>query len=449
MKRLGRWCGILLAVAAATSAASAADRRFPRPQSLEPAISFWRAVFSRYSEQQEVIHDDWYLDRVYEVLDYRGLADPDGELSAEDERIRANEVRSEKERIREILLMLDRKGPNAPGLTAEEQRIAAMFAKLPGPDRYRQAAERVRSQSGLRKRFGAGIARWRGYREEMTEIFRRHGLPTELTVMPLFESCFNLAAYSKVGAAGVWQFMPATGRLYMRVNAVIDERRDPIRSTEAAAQHLRRDYELLGSWPVAITAYNHGRGGMARATSELGTDDIGTIVKEYKGKTFGFASRNFYAEFLAALDVVARADHLWEDLPSKEAPEGREVMLRRSMRLNEAARMSGVPRDHLIAMNPALQPMVIRNRSSIPEGYRLRVPESTSDARIAMLQPGMASRVAIPQDPEFVIHTVKRGQTLASIADRYDTNVRTLQGLNGLRKARSLRVGQRLKVPPQ
>jgi LysM repeat protein len=66
-----------------------------------------------------------------------------------------------------------------------------------------------------------------------------------------------------------------------------------------------------------------------------------------------------------------------------------------------------------------------------------------------MLQPGMASRVAIPQDPEFVIHTVKRGQTLASIADRYDTNVRTLQGLNGLRKARSIRVGQRLKVPPQ
>jgi membrane-bound lytic murein transglycosylase D len=156
-------------------------------------------------------------------------------------------------------------------LTAEERRIAAMFAKMPGSDRFQLAADRVRSQSGLRKRFAAGIGRWSGYREEMRDVFRARGLPTELIVIPLFESCFNLDAYSKVGAAGVWQFMPSTGRLFMRVDGAIDERRDPIRSTEAAAAYLGRDYELLGSWPLAITAYNHGRGGMARATSELGT----------------------------------------------------------------------------------------------------------------------------------------------------------------------------------
>ena len=449
MKWLGRWCGILLVVAASTSTASA-DSRFPRPQSLEPAISFWRAVFSRYSEQQDVIHDDEYLDRVYEVLDYRDRAGSEGKLSREDEHLRDQEVRSEKERIREILLKLDRVGPNAPGLTAEERRIAAMFAKIPGSDRFQLAADRVRSQSGLRRRFAAGIGRWSGYREEMRDVFRARGLPTELIVIPLFESCFDLDAYSKVGAAGVWQFMPSTGRLYMRVDGAIDERRDPVRSTEAAAAHLGRDYELLGAWPLAITAYNHGRGGMARATSELGTQDIGTIVQSYKGKSFGFASRNFYAEFLAALDVVGRADHLWDDIPRREAPQGREVRLRSPMRLREAARQTGVPREHLIAMNPAFLSMVIRNRASIPEGYRLRVPESSGDAQVAMAQPGMASRAAIPADPEYVIHTVKRGQTLAAIADRYDTSVRELQGLNGLRGKRpSLRVGQRLRIPPQ
>src|SRR5262245_45222567 len=198
---MGRWCGFLLVVAASTSTAGAATR-FPRPPSLEPAISFWRAVFSRYSEQQDVIHDDEFLDRVYEVLDYRDRAHSDGELSREDEIYREREVRSEKERIRQILLKLDEFGPNAPGLTSEERRIAAMFAKLPGPDRYRLAADRVRSQSGLRKRFAAGIGRWSGYRDEMKEIFRVRGLPTELIVIPLFESCFNLDAYSKVGAAG-------------------------------------------------------------------------------------------------------------------------------------------------------------------------------------------------------------------------------------------------------
>jgi membrane-bound lytic murein transglycosylase D len=432
----------------AISAANAfAEERFPRPKSLEPAVAFWRSIFATYTEEQDVVHDDWYLDRVYGVVDYSDRVGPDGDLSTEDAVLRDREVRSEKERIRQILLKIHRVGPKAPGLTAEEKRIAAMFATVPGRDRYRLAAERVRSQVGLRKRFSAGLGRRSGYLAEMEDIFRRRGLPTELTVMPLFESCFDLDAYSKVGAAGVWQFMPSTGRIYMRVDSTIDERRDPIRSTEAAAEHLRRDYEALESWPLAITAYNHGRGGMARAASQLGTDDIGTIVERYKGATFGFASRNFYAEFLAALDVVKRADELFGQVPHRPAPESREIKLRKAMRLRDAARMAGVPREHLIAMNPAFLSMVIRDRGSIPAGYRLRVPESSEDARLAMAQPGAASRAATPPDPEFVIHTVKRGQTLAAIANRYNTSIRALQGLNGVRHPRTLRVGQRLKIP--
>jgi membrane-bound lytic murein transglycosylase D len=233
----------------------------------------------------------------------------------------------------------------------------------------------------------------------------------------------------------------------MRVDSAIDERRDPIRSTEAAAEHLRRDYESLGSWPLAITAYNHGRGGMWRATKQVGTKDIGEIIERYQGKTFGFASRNFYPEFLAALDVVARADDLSDAIPHRPAPRGREIKLRRSMRLRDAARFAGVPREHLIAMNPAFLSMVIRGRSSIPAGYRLRVPAGAEDVQLALAHPGTASRVSTPPDPDYRIHTVQRGQTLAGIAKRYRTSVRALQGLNGVRQPRSLRVGQKLKVP--
>lgn len=448
MMWMRRSWGAVLAVLIATSAGAApSEDLFPRPKSIEPAVAFWRSIFATYSEEQEVIHDDWYLDRIYKVVDYRDRVGPGGTLSAEDERLRDQEVRREKERIRQMLLRIHRLGPKANALSDEERRIVAMFAKVPGRDRYRLAADRVRSQRGLRKRFAAGLSRRSGYLATMKDIFRRRGLPTELTVMPLFESCFDLDAYSKVGAAGVWQFMPATGRQYMLVDAAIDERRDPIRSTEAAAEHLRRDYQALGSWPLAITAYNHGRGGMWRASKELGTKDIGVIIERYKGKSFGFASRNFYPEFLAALDVVTRAQELYGEVPHLPAPRGREMKLRRPMRLREAARAAGVPREHLIAMNPAFLSMVIRDRSSIPAGYRLRVPVDEQEVQVALAHPGTASRVATPPDPDFHIHTVQPGQTLAGIAKRYRTSVQALQGLNGVRRPQSLRVGQKLKVP--
>jgi membrane-bound lytic murein transglycosylase D len=162
---------------------------------------------------------------------------------------------------------------------------------------------RVRAQRGIMERFTNGLRTSRLYLPEMERIFRAEGLPVELTRLPLIESCFDVGAYSKVGAAGIWQFMPATARLYMEVNDAVDERRDPIASTYGAAQYLTRAYQRLGTWPLAITSYNHGQNGIARAIDEMGTTDIVRIIHYYDGPSFGFASRNFYAEFLAALDI--------------------------------------------------------------------------------------------------------------------------------------------------
>jgi hypothetical protein len=135
-------------------------------------------------------------------------------------------------------------------------------------------------------------------------ILRQHQVPAELAALPMVESTFNPAAYSKAGAAGLWQFIRSTGKQYSLISRRRDDRRDPVRATEAAAHLLRNNYEALGSWPLAIVAYNHGHAGIRAASTVVGSTAIEDIVARYNGPRFGFASKNFYAEFLAALDVV-------------------------------------------------------------------------------------------------------------------------------------------------
>ena len=142
----------------------------------------------------------------------------------------------------------------------------------------------------------------------IARVLKQHGVPEEIAALPHVESSFNPFAYSKVGAAGLWQFMPSTAKRFMRVDGIVDERLDPYSATEAAANLMLYNYRLLGTWPLAVTAYNHGPGGLRRAQDELGTSDIAVIVKRYQGATFGFASRNFYVAFLAALEVDRNAE---------------------------------------------------------------------------------------------------------------------------------------------
>ncbi len=485
----------LLAIGGPSARAERGD--FPRPASLEPAVGFWTRIFATYSEHQVVVHDAWYLGKVYEVLDFRPWF-ADGEpATSEVEALRAAKIDEAKMRVSAILLRLHEGGSAAQGLTAEEQRIQALFRDVPGDDRYLAAAERIRTQAGLRERFAAGIAQQGRYLERMERIFATRGMPTELARLPLVESCFDVEAYSKVGAAGVWQFMPRTGRQYMRIDAAVDERRDPVRATEAAAEHLQGDYEALGAWPLAITAYNHGRGGVARGVAETGSTNIGEIVARYRGRAFGFASRNFYAEFLAALDVTSRAQEHYGAIPVLPPLEAIEVEVPRPVHLAEVARRVGVQRDDVVELNPALLPVVTRGGAPIPRGYVLRLPRSAGsgeaeiasalaamgreqperrlavraatsgrktqvagsrakssgkDAAKAQAAAATASKkptqaVRVAKQGELTVHHVAPGQTLADIARRYGTTVALIQGLNNLRQPKALQAGQKLRVP--
>ena len=435
----------LLATVVPTTAARAAEgesvdarhaRLFPRPAQLEPQISFWRAIFTQYSAHQVVLHDALDLDKVYKVLDFRSRLDnglSDGEIA----RIERFETDLELDRLRATLLRLSALGPHPESLTAEERAVYDVWAGDPAPDAFLAAADdkRLHSQRGLRERFAEGIRASRRYFPEMERIFREEELPVELVRLPLIESCFDLRAYSKAGAAGVWQFMPKTGRLFMRVDNLVDERRDPISSTRAAARFLTRVHDMLDTWPLTITAYNHGPDGVARAVSEVGTNDIATIVRDYHGKAFGFASRNFYVEFLAALEVERDHRTYFGDLHGEPPPRVRERRLERALGIEAAARLARIDRSELASLNPALSTLVVTGRRPIPAGYRLRLPESAGGSfenRLAEFsaEQGVTSsaspravRVAAPAKgrvrPAVLTYRVRRGATASHTVKKH------------------------------
>jgi membrane-bound lytic murein transglycosylase D len=454
------FCAWLVAIVAAVVEPADAAPLFPEPVALRTPVKFWKKIFGVYSKHQIVVHDPENLARVYSVLDFRARAAA-GESEIVLEILQREAIARERERIRGVLLRLDARQGNCSGLDDEERKVWDLFGKDKNPGRFAAAADpaRIRTQRGLRERFSEGIRISRRYIAEMEEVFRREGLPVELTRLPLVESCFNIEAYSKVGAAGIWQFMPSTGRSYMSIGGVIDERRDPLRATRGAALHLKENFESLGSWPLAITAYNHGRAGMHRAVRETGTNDIGQIVKRYKGPLFGFASRNFYAEFLAALAVEREYKDYFGELQF-DAPFASD-----EIQLSEA----------LAALNPAVDSAVFRGQGNIPRGYLLRVPQGTSgafqqrlaqiaaDARVVAAptksgrgskqsgtvraatrsRDGARGRVAATSDRT---HRVRSGQTLSAIAERYGISLGKLRSANGIR-GNSVKAGQVLKIP--
>lgn len=422
---------------------------FPYPAALRPQVEFWKKIFATYSRYQVVIHDTEYLNKVYKVLDFRPLLDQEGLDEPTVLRIKEKQTKQEIERIRAILLKLYQYGSDPGDLTPEEQKIWRLYRDVGNPDKFRQAADkgRLRSQSGLRERFGEGIQVSRRYLKEMEDIFRREGLPVELTRLPLVESGFNIRAYSKAAAAGIWQFIPSTGRLYMRIDGVIDQRRDPLVSTWAAARLLKANYKMLGTWPLAITAYNHGPYGMFKAAKTLGTTDIATIIRRYRGKSFGFASKNFYPEFLAALAVEKNHEQHFGPLQMEPPLRYEEVHLKDFLSLKRVAHCANIDEEQVLFLNPALDEPIRTGRAYVPRGYRLRVPAGTAQHFLTRYATLPEHEKGDRQKVVFATHKIRPGQTLYKIARQYNTTIPVLKRLNGVTKVKRLQVGQTLRIP--
>ena len=335
-------------------------------------------------------------------------------------------------------------------LSADDKRILALWGPNPSAILLRDATQRIRFQLGQSDRFREGLIRSSSWSTHIAETFANQGLPPELAVLPHVESSFNAAAYSKVGAAGLWQFMRSTGRRYMRVDDAVDERLDPYRSTEAAAQLLAYNYRVLGSWPLALTAYNHGAAGMRRARETVGTDDFVKINRTYNSRTFGYASRNFFPSFLAALTIDENPEKYFGQLDRRPEQKFREVNMPAYVRLTTLERTLGLDREQLRALNPAWRPAIYNGTRLVPRGYRLRLPADTAekwtaDLLVSRLPPNELYAGQITERS----HRVRKGETLASIAPKYGLSAQRLAEMNRLSVNAPLRSGRRLALPEQ
>lgn len=275
-----------------------ASPHFPKPPALQAHVEFWKRIYAEFGVGDFVLHDRDNLAVLYDVVQVTGTTNQ--RRAAE---VAKPEILRLRAKYEGILTSLARGVP--PEDLGFEGRWVAQAWGCPCPaEMLLRAAANIRVQQGLREKVDEGMQRARGLLPRILSILRRHNVPEELAALPLVESTFNPQARSKAGAVGLWQFIRSTGKRYLSITRKRDDRRDPIRATEAAARLLRHNYEALGSWPLAIIAYNHGREGILAARAAVGSSAIEEIIARYTGPRFGFASKNFYAEFLAALELV-------------------------------------------------------------------------------------------------------------------------------------------------
>ena len=408
------------------SAAAQDPNLFPRPPELESAVQFWTRVYTEVDTQSGFLHDSRHLSVIYTSLP-----------------LDRRQIENRRSRIREDLRVLAT--GKRSGLTASQREILELWPADVSAETLQEAASNVRWQLGQSDRFLGGLRRSGAYRSHINQVIREKELPIELAVLPHVESSFNPGAYSSAAAAGMWQFGRATGLRFMRIDHIVDERMDPYIATNAAMSLLEYNYSVLGTWPLALTAYNHGAGGIARAVRETGTTDIETIVANYRGRAFGFASRNFYAQFLAVLDVENNARQYFGDFRLNPAPEFATVEADAFIDAEVFARSVGISLEQLRADNPALRPAVWEGNKRIPRGFPVKVRAAAvgSGDLLAMIPTDYKFAVQTPD----VAYVVERGDSLSVIARRFDTTVSRLVALNQLRSRNRISIGQRLLLP--
>jgi membrane-bound lytic murein transglycosylase D len=437
MSKLRQKIGLLAALCLLPLAGLTNDAElFPRPAEIERDVQFWLSVFTEYSTRQGILHDNRNLGVVYEAV-------PLPEKVSRRERNRITDRR--RQVYRNILQTLG--SGKRDNLTAEEARVLALWPADVSNQELAAAAGRIRFQLGLKDRFSEGLKRAGRWRHHVNAEFANLGVPAALAALPHVESSYNPEARSHVGASGIWQFTRSTGRRFMQVDHILDERNDPFLATTAAGKLLAYNYSIAGNWPMAITAYNHGLAGVRRAMRQFGDDAYVDILRKYNGRTFGFASRNFYVAFLAAKEVDQNVDRYFPGVVPDDPVDYETYRLTDYVPAKALAEVLEVRERDLARHNPALQATIWQGSKYLPRDFEIRVPASMLDAPIADLLVQLDGDDVFDQQLPDLFHTVARGDTLSEIADAYDTRVSTLVALNSLSSSHRIRAGQRIRLP--
>ncbi|MCG8619505.1 MAG: LysM peptidoglycan-binding domain-containing protein [Desulfobacterales bacterium] len=405
---------------------------FPVYPVIKPNVDFWIDIFTKYSRGEGVVHDVRDLSIIYGVV----------KLNPENSRKAAKQNRKVKKKaIKYYKAVLTKLAAGKAPATAKEKKVAALFGANPSPSVFKRASHNLRIQTGLKRHFMEGVIRSGALVPEFKKIFKSYGLPEDLVYLPCVESSFNVAAYSKFGAAGIWQFTRSTGRLYMKIGYVVDERRDPFIATHSAAKLLKRNYGELKDWSMALTAYNHGLNGMKRAKKKHKA--YPKIYTSYRSRSFKFASRNFYAEFLAAREVAKNYTRYFGDIRLDRPVTYTRFKVDGYVPAEQLAQNLGLSLAKLQKLNPALRKPVFDRRKYIPKGYELRLPKGFTHERVTRAMAGILHTKQKPSK----FHRVTKGDTAGAIARTHKVSLHDLIMANGLSRRATIYVGQTLRIP--
>ncbi|MBN1757713.1 MAG: transglycosylase SLT domain-containing protein [Chitinispirillaceae bacterium] len=409
------------------------DTIFPTPDILVDNVAFWKKIYTEVSMKEGLLHD-----RDYPMVIY-GKITSDG---------RSHAVKAKKQQIGNALTRI----ASAPDSewSEYERGIATLFFKEADSSAITGADDRIRFQQGQKERFKEGLKRSGMYLDTIRAILRAYGVPLRLAYLPHVESSFNTEAYSKVGAAGLWQFMRGTGKIFgMRIDYTIDERRDPVKATIGAAKYLSSSYAELGTWPLAITSYNHGVYGMKRAVKQTESRDIAVIIQNYKSRSFQFASSNFYGCFLAASSIADSYTKYFPGLKLHSPVSYNDFTISHYVGAEDFCSYLGIPTEQLMRYNPALRPSVFSKHQQLPKGYAIHLPAVKSIAEVTAAYNSIPDSLKRSEPPRPQYYRVRRGDNLYGIASRLGVSVRELAYENNITKINRIRSGQILRIPPK
>ena len=428
------------------------DETFSCPQSLIPRVGFWIEVFSRWDTSTAIFHDKENPHRVYSTVSRK--------QGCRKSR-KGDSIDRERKRLKKALTTIASRIRKGQSLSQSQAKLESLFVGKPVSE-INAAADRIRCQSGNKNRMEEALGNFQQYRPTILDALEKENLTPELQYLPFVESAFNPEALSHVGAAGLWQIMPATGRtLGLTVNSKVDDRYDPRRATYAAAKYFRNSVDKLSESafengssvtardlnPFVVTSYNYGVAGMQRAIKQVGLN-YERLLLEYKSPNFQTAVKNFYASFLAARHVAKNTERFFPNFkskPGKTIHSFNVVVLSRATSAKRLMSELGISQPTLKKLNPALKKVIWRGKSLIPKGFKLRLPYQDVgwNAELSKLD-------GLPAEFEksgFTWHRVKSGQTACGIAEKYRASCKSLFKMNRLNRRGSIYAGQRLKVP--
>jgi peptidoglycan lytic transglycosylase D len=374
-------------------------------------------------------HFERLVDRIA-VLEQQALATGDG----------FTETRTEPASIDQLLAIetFDTTPPQLSTIEAVAADLEATTHDIPIPTNDRVLRWVEVFQGRLREFLGEGLSRGTQYLPMIQNVFRAEGLPLDLAYVPLIESAFKPTALSRAKARGVWQFMRGTAiENGLAADWYIDERADPQKATVAAAKYLKALHGMFGDWHLAMASYNGGPGRVQRAVKRSQKDDFWTLTATTR--YLPRETRDYVPMILAAIIIAKNPAQYGFDIAPVSPIATEKVMLPSGVDLRRVAEWAGVAVDDIQQLNPELR----RWTTPIRQGsYALRVPAGTASRIEDGLQAAAPAQLNALQ-----WHTVKSGESLATIARKLRVSRNDLAEANYLKATSRVRPGQRLVVP--